>query len=147
MEVVKRKDLGVLLTVIVLATAATCGLLNALVFQGNLWSLAVIGVFLVLWVIMIPVVIYTRQPIYLSILLDGVAVLVYLYLLTYLTGHNDWFYGLGLPIVLLVTAVVEAVILCIRRLPMSFLTGIIPDLGNRRLVRGTGIIDRSLLKT
>ena len=105
-EVVKRKDLGVLLTVIVLATAATCGLLNAFVFQSNLWSLAVIGVFLVLWVIMIPVVIYTRQPIYLSILLDGVAVVVYLYLLTYLTGHNGWFYGLGLPIVLLVTAVV-----------------------------------------
>lgn len=122
-EVVKRKDLGVLLTVIVLATAVTCGLLNALVFQGNLWSLAVIGVFLVLWVIMIPVVIYSRQPIYLSILLDGVAVVVYLYLLTYLTGHNDWFYGLGLPIVLLVTVVVEAVTLCIRRLPMSFLTG------------------------
>lgn len=103
-EVVKRKDLGVLLTVIVLATAATCGLLNAFVFQSNLWSLAVIGVFLVLWVIMIPVV-------------------VYLYLLTYLTGYNGWFYGLGLPIVLLVTAVVEAVTLCIRRLPMSFLTG------------------------
>ena len=87
-EVVKRKDLGVLLTVI-----------------------------------MIPVVIYTRQPIYLSILLDGVAVIVYLYLLTYLTGHNSWFYGLGLPIVLLVTAVVEAVMFCIRKLPMSFLTG------------------------
>ena len=95
-EVVKRKDLGVLLTVIVLATAVTCGLLN---------------------------VIYTRQPIYLSILLDGVAVIVYLYLLTYLTGHNSWFYGLGLPIVLLVTAVVEAVMFCIRKLPMSFLTG------------------------
>ena len=73
-EVVKRKDLGVLLTVIVLATAVTCGLLNALVFRSSLWSLAVIGVFLVLWVIMIPVVIYTRQPVYLSILLDGVAV-------------------------------------------------------------------------
>ena len=58
-EVVKRKDLGVLLTVIVLATAVTCGLLNALVFRSSLWSLAVIGVFLVLWVIMIPVVIYT----------------------------------------------------------------------------------------
>ena len=82
-----------------------------------------IGVVLVLWVIMIPVVIYTRQPIYLSILLDGVAVIVYLYLLTYLTGHNSWFYGLGLPIVLLVTAVVEAVMFCIRKLPMSFLTG------------------------
>ena len=74
-EVVKRKDLGVLLTVIVLATAVTCGLLNAFVFRSSLWSLAVIGVVLVLWVIMIPVVIYTRQPIYLSILLDGVAVI------------------------------------------------------------------------
>jgi len=111
------------LTVIVLATAVTCGLLNAFVFRSSLWSLAVIGVVLVLWVIMIPVVIYTRQPIYLSILLDGVAVIVYLYLLTYLTGHNSWFYGLGLPIVLLVTAVVEAVMFCIRKLPMSFLTG------------------------
>ena len=30
----------------------------------------------------------SRQPIYLSILLDGVAVIVYLYLLTYLTVHN-----------------------------------------------------------
>ena len=101
----------------------TCGLLNAFVFRSSLWSLAVIGVVLVLWVIMIPVVIYTRQPIYLSILLDGVAVIVYLYLLTYLTGHNSWFYGLGLPIVLLVTAVVETVTFCIRKLPMSFLTG------------------------
>lgn len=46
-EVVKRKDLGVLLTVIVLATAVTCGLLNAFVFRSSLWSLAVIGVVLV----------------------------------------------------------------------------------------------------
>lgn len=122
-EVVKRKDLGVLLTVIVLATAVTCGLLNAFVFRDSLWSLSVIGVFLILWVIMIPVVIYTRQPVYLSILLDGAAVILYLYLLTYLTGHNEWFYRLGIWVVLLVTAVVEMVTFCMRKLPMSFLTG------------------------
>ena len=139
-EVVKRKDLGVLLTVIVLATAVTCGLLNAFVFRSSLWSLAVIGVVLVLWVIMIPVVIYTRQPIYLSILLDGVAVIVYLYLLTYLTGHNSWFYGLGLPIVLLVTAVVEAV-KCKRYTRARI------DLGNRCFVRGTGTSDRPVPET
>ena len=144
-EVVKRKDLGVLLTVIVLATAVTCGLLNAFVFRSSLWSLAVIGVVLVLWVIMIPVVIYTRQPIYLSILLDGVAVIVYLYLLTYLTGHNSWFYGLGLPIVLLVTAVVEAVMFCIRKLLPD--RSPVPDLGNRCFVRGTGTSDRPVPET
>ena len=129
-EVVKRKDLGVLLTVIVLATAVTCGLLNAFVFRSSLWSLAVIGVVLVLWVIMIPVVIYTRQPIYLSILLDGVAVIVYLYLLTYLTGHNSWFYGLY-P---------QAPHVLPDRSP-------VPDLGNRCFVRGTGTSDRPVPET
>ena len=48
---------------------------------------------------------------------------MYLYLLTYLTGQSGWFYGLGIPVVLLVIAVVEAVTFCIRKLPMSFLTG------------------------
>ena len=140
-EVVKRKDLGVLLTVIVLATAVTCGLLNAFVFRNSLWSLAVIGVVLVLWVIMIPVVIYTRQPIYVSILLDGVAVIVYLYLLTYLTGHNSWFYGLGLP------SGGSGDVLYPQAPHVLPDRSPVPDLGNRCFVRGTGTSDRPVPET
>ena len=42
-ETVKRKDLGILLSTVVSGTAVTCGVLNFFVFQGSLWSLAVIG--------------------------------------------------------------------------------------------------------
>lgn len=121
-EAADRKDFGILLSTVVLATAATCGVLNALVFRGVLWSLTVIGACAILWVMLIPVVIYRRQSVYLSLLFDGAAVVVYLYMLTYLTGSGDWFWGLGTPIVVLVTVIAELFTLCIRRFPRSFLT-------------------------
>ncbi len=121
-EVVKSKDLGILLTVIVLATALVCGALNMLVFTNSFWSLAVIGVCVIIWVIMIPAVIYTKQSVYTSILLDGAAVALYLWMISYMIQKDEWLYGLGLPIVVLVTAVIELFTLCVRVLPKAFLT-------------------------
>ncbi len=117
-----RKDLGILMSMIVLATAATCGFLNIFVFKGVPWSLTVIGACVILWVIMIPVAIYRKQSIYLSLLLDGMSVVVYLQLLTFLTGSKAWFVELGLPITILVTVLAELMTLCIRKFPRSFLT-------------------------
>lgn len=121
-EPVKRKDLGILISMVVLATAATCGILNAFVFKANLWSLAVIGACIVLWVIMIPAVIYTKQPVYVSLLYDGGAAALYLFMLSYLTGSRSWLWGLGIPITALVTVLSEIFVFCVRRLPKSFLT-------------------------
>ncbi len=121
-ERVKRKDLGILLSTVVLSTGITCGLLNAFVFPGPRWSLAVIGVCALLWVFMFPVVIYTKQSIYMSLCLDGVAVIAYLYMLTFMVDRNEWFYGLGLPIVVLVTILVEVFTFAVRKLPKSILT-------------------------
>lgn len=121
-EEANKKDFGLLMSMVVLATAATCGILNAFVFRGPLWSLAVIGACGVLWVILIPVMIYTKQPIYVSLLYDGAVVALYLYMLTFQVGRKDWFLGLGLPITVMVTVIVELVTLCIRKLPRSFLT-------------------------
>lgn len=121
-EAVKKKDAGILLSTVVVATAVVCGLLNLLVFSGKPWSLTIIGACVLLWVIMIPVVIYSRQPIYVSILFDGIAMAAYLYLLTYLTGSREWFAGLGLPVTVLVTVIVEILTACVRKIPRSFLT-------------------------
>ena len=88
-ETVKRKDLGLLLSMVILASVATCGILNLLVFKSTPWSLAVIGACVILWVFMIPLVIYTGQSIYASLLLDGAAVALYLYMLTFLAGSNE----------------------------------------------------------
>ena len=107
---------------VLLATSVTCGLLNVLVFTETRWSLAVIGVCVILWVMMIPMVIYTKMSIYLSLLADGAAVVIYLYMLTFMIKEDAWFWGLGLPIVLLVTILAEVQTLCIRKLPRSYLT-------------------------
>lgn len=121
-ETANKKELGILLSMVELASAVTCGILNAFVFRGSLWSLAVIGACAILWVLMIPAVIYRRQPVYVSVLLDGMAVAVYLYMLTFQVGDAGWFFGLGLPVTVLVTVVAELLTVCIRRLPRSFLT-------------------------
>lgn len=121
-EPIKRKDLGILMTMVTLATAGTCGILNALVFRESLWSLAVLGACVILWVLLEPFVIYTRQSVYLSLLCDGAAVMFLLYMITFLAENDDWFLGLGVPLVVLVTVVAELFTLCVNKLPKSFLT-------------------------
>ena len=106
-EVVKRKDLALLLSVVLLSTAITCGLLNLLVYNKTLWSLTVIGACVLIWVFMIPVVIYTKLPTYFSILFDGTILAVYLYMLTWITPGRDWFFYIALPIVVLLTFLIE----------------------------------------
>lgn len=121
-EVVKRKDLGILLSVVLSATAASCALLNIFVFNQSMWSLLIIGICILLFVLAIPAVIYTKLPIYLSLLFDGIAIGGYLYMITYLTPSPEWFWQLALPIVVLVTLLVEILTLLIRSFPVSFIT-------------------------
>lgn len=121
-EPVKRKDLGILLTMVVLATAGICGILNALVFRESLWSLVVLGACVIIWVLLEPFVIYTRQSVYLLLLSDGASVVFLLYMITFLGEDDGWFLGLGVPLAMLVTAVAELFTLCVNKLPKSFLT-------------------------
>lgn len=121
-EKVKRKDFGILLSVVLVATGLTCGLLNLAVFHTSAWSLLVIGACLILWVLFVPVVIYTRLSAYTALLFDGLAIGVYLYLITFVTKSDAWFFGLALPIVVLVTGMAEIFTLCVRKLPVTFLT-------------------------
>ena len=106
-EVVKRKDLGILVTVVLTAAAATCLCLNPLVFNASLWSLIVIGCCLCLFVFAFPAIFYSRMPIWLTLLADGVSVAVCLFLLTFVTASDEWFMQLGLPIVAFLTVCAE----------------------------------------
>jgi len=120
-EMVRRKDEAILLTTFVLATSLVCGLLNIMVFNKVPWSLAVIGFCVLIWVILIPVTIHTRQTIYTSIALDGLAAAIYLYMLTFLTGSSGWFFELGIYIVILVILLTEVFVLCRNKISRSFL--------------------------
>lgn len=122
-EEVKRKDLGILLSVVLSATAVTCFLLNLLVFDHSLWSLQVIGICICLFVFTFPMVYYRKTPPALSLLADGVAVAVYLYMIAYLTPSTAWFWQLGLPIVALVILNMEIFNFLARLVPFTLLSG------------------------
>lgn len=120
---VKRKDIGLLTFIVLSATSLSCLLLNLFVFPGGgLWSFFIIGVCLILFVLMIPVIVYTRLPVYISLLLDGIAVGVFLYMITFNTASDFWYFKLALPIVALATILVEIFALLLRSFPTSFLT-------------------------
>lgn len=121
-ETVRRKDLGILMTSILGAAAVACGIINLLVFTQIAWSLAVIGACLLVWVMMVPLMIDSRQSVYVYLLLDGVAAGLYLFMLSFLTPNQKWLWGLGIPIVILVIIMTEVLTVCIRHLPSSFLT-------------------------
>lgn len=121
-ELVKRKDLGILLSVVLSATAISCGLLNLLVFTQNRWSLLIIGICILLFVLAVPAVIYTKLPIYLSLLFDGIAVGLYLFMIASLTPSDRWFFHLAMPIVALITLLVELLTLLIRSFSVSIIT-------------------------
>ncbi len=121
-EAVMRKDVGILVSIILVATAITCGCLNYFVFNNNRWSFVVIGACILLWVILFPVIIYEKLHIHLAVLLDGITMIGYLYLITWLTQTNAWFYGLGIPLVLFITCLLQIYIACVRQLPSSILT-------------------------
>lgn len=121
-EAVKRKDVGILVSIILVSTAITCGCLNYFIFNANRWSFVVIGACAVLWVILFPVVLYEKLHIHFAILFDGLAMIGYLYLFTWLTQTNHWFYGLGIPLVVFITILLEIYVFCVRKLPRSILT-------------------------
>ncbi len=122
-EEVKRKDLGILLTVVLTATGGTCLLLNLLVFDRFLWSLLVIGICICLFVFTFPLVYCRRMPPSLSLLADGAALAVYLYMIACLTPSTAWFWQLGLPIVVLVFLCLEIFSFLLRRIPLTMLSG------------------------
>jgi hypothetical protein len=122
-ESVRRKDLGILLSVVLTATSVTCLLLNLMVFHASMWSLLVIGICICLFVFTFPAVYYVKTPLYISLLADGVAVTVYLFLISRLTSSDEWFWELGLPIALLLTLMTEVYTLLARLLPFTILSG------------------------
>lgn len=121
-EVVKKQDFAILISVILIATGITCGLLNLLVFRQTHWSFLIIGGCLLLWVLFVPVIIYEKLSVYFSLLFDGFATGIYLYLIKFVTKQDDWFLGLSLPITALVVFIAEIFTLCIRKLPVTFMT-------------------------
>lgn len=105
-ELPGKGELALLLSVILLAVAAACAVLNVFLKPGRLWSLYVIGALLTVWFWLILPLLLPKLPRAAKVLLDGAVVAVYLFLISLDLGGQSWYLGLALPIVLAETAIV-----------------------------------------
>lgn len=106
-EPIKRKDLAIVMTVILACTAISCLLLNYLMWKSNQWSLLVLGFCVLLWVMTVPPLLIRNMRRRIMTLLNGVAVCIYIALIGIFTDSSEWVVDLGIPIALIVLALVE----------------------------------------
>lgn len=122
---VKHTDLAILLFSVLGSTSAACGLINFFVVDKSSWSLYIIGVCFMLWVFFIPAVLSTKLPIYVFLLLDGIAVAVYCFLISLNTPSRVWFMELAVPITTTITLLVIIFAFLVRNVHASILSGAI----------------------
>ena len=121
-EQVKKKDIILLTTVFLGTTALCCMLLNYLVFSKTLWSIPIIGLCAFIWIITIPPVAFEKMPIYISMLIAGLAMGGYLYMLSFMTSSKAWLTKLALPITALATVLVLTFTMLVKKVSSSILT-------------------------
>ncbi len=118
-----NREVVILVSVIVLAVMITCGLLNKLVYDMSKWSVPVISICIMLWTLFMGAVLEKKITIYGMLLLDAVSVLLGLYLLTFISDKDQWYMGMGLPIVCAILIILEVVALLAKLLPYNMLVG------------------------
>lgn len=113
---IDRRFLMTLMSILFALPAAISTLVNFL-FNGKVtgWSLVVVGGLGVLWVIFCPPLLLTRRRALLAITLDAAAVTAFIALLQIIIPNADWFWPLGLPLVILLYALVCSTFLLISK--------------------------------
>lgn len=122
---VSKLELALLLTVLYLSAAVSCGLLNLLLGRGVFWSLYVMAALAMLWIWTVLPLIFRRMHPLSRLLLDLGAVAVYVYCVALELDGQHWFWGLALPVILLAGGVLLALGLCLDGGKRSVLSTII----------------------
>lgn len=118
-----NREVVILFSVIVLAVMITCGLLNKLVYDMSKWSVPVISICIMLWTVFMGAVLKKKITIYGMLLLDAASVLLGVYLLTFISEKDQWYMGMGLPIVCAILVILEMFALLAKILPYNMLVG------------------------
>ena len=120
-EPVKRKEFTILVSIVLTVTSLVCLILNLFTIQIGHWSYYVVGICAMLWVFFIPLFFPQKSNAYLHILLNGIAIALFLGLISYLHPNNHWYEHIALPIVGLGTILLEIIFFFALHLKSSML--------------------------
>lgn len=105
-----KKDIAIVITVILACVAVCCILLNWLVWNPKRWSLLVIGFCGLLWMLVAPPLFIQNIRKRVMALINGLMICIYLWLIGIFSGSTDWVIELGLPITVTVLVLVEIIL-------------------------------------
>lgn len=106
-EHVDSSELLSLMSIVLATASVVCGLLNLLVFTRTRWSLYIIGIFVLLWVYILPVLLRDKVNPFLAIALDGIAMALYIGMIAVLHPGQGWYQEVAFPIILVSTLLIE----------------------------------------
>lgn len=121
-EKVDSKELTSLLTVVFATVSIVCGILNWLVFTRTHWSFYIIGAFVMIWINLIPVFFRDKVNPFVCIALDGLALALYVGMISILHPGHGWYFEIALPIIFISTALLEVFYLFNIRMKTSAIT-------------------------
>ena len=118
-----RWEVAVLISAMLGSAALCCGLLNLFfLLTSQPWSLYVIGAAAMLWVFIVPPLLWRKLPLPAATLLDGAAVGLYVLLIAWELDGLDWYLHLALPATILLAAILLAQVLLFQKRRLSILS-------------------------
>lgn len=127
---VQRMEYTILFTIIFVTTALVCLFLNHFVFSAGNWSFYVSGICAVLWIFLLPFFFPEKIHPALSLLLDGISIASFLFLIALLHPGDGWYFHIALPITALATLLILILYLFTLRRRTSFITRSALVIGN-----------------
>lgn len=117
-----RRAAAVLLSAMLGSVAVCCGLLNLILLARHIWSLYVIGAVAMLWVFVVPPLVWRKLPLPVMTLLDAAAIGLYVLLIAWELDGLNWYLHLALPAVILLGVILLAQVLLLRKGRRSILS-------------------------
>lgn len=121
-EHVDHKELVSLVSIVFATISVVCGVLNWLVFTTTHWSYYIIGGFAMLWVLLLPVFYRDKVSPFVSLVLNGISVALYVGMVSILHPGQGWYMEIALPIIFISTVLLEVFYLLNVRLKTSAIT-------------------------
>lgn len=101
-----KRELAILISAMLVSVSVCCALLNLILRAQRVWSLYVIGAAVMMWVWFVPPLLRRGRPLRLQKGINLLSVAVYLMLIARDVNGWSWYWGLALPILLLLSTVV-----------------------------------------
>lgn len=103
LDPVDRKEVTILISIILCTTSLVCFILNQMILTKTSWSLYTIGICAVLWIFLLPYFFPNMIHPCLTLLLDGISIAAFLGAIACLHPGNGWYYHIALPVTALAT--------------------------------------------